>query len=56
VARERQRLLDNVRVFFLFMRQRRLREFLVERRSHLEYELARLAQLAKRTPGASPGD
>ena len=48
VSRERVRILDNVRVFFLFLRQRRLRAFLVERRTHLEYELARLAQLAKR--------
>jgi 1-acyl-sn-glycerol-3-phosphate acyltransferase len=47
VSRERVRFLDNVRVFFLFLRRRRLRTFLIERRTHLEYELARLAQLAK---------
>jgi glycerol-3-phosphate O-acyltransferase / dihydroxyacetone phosphate acyltransferase len=47
VSRERARMLDNVRVFWLFMRQRDLRQFLVERRTRLEYELARLAQLAK---------
>lgn len=48
VYRERVRMQDNVRVFFLFMRQKRLRAFLLERRAHLEQELARLAQLAKR--------
>ncbi len=57
VSRERVRMLDNVRVFLLFMRQRRLREFLLARRTHLEYELARLAQLAKRSgaPGQATG-
>jgi glycerol-3-phosphate O-acyltransferase / dihydroxyacetone phosphate acyltransferase len=47
VSRERTRMLDNVRVFFLFLRQKELRAFLLERRTRLEYELARLAQLGR---------
>jgi 1-acyl-sn-glycerol-3-phosphate acyltransferase len=50
--RERERTLDNLRVFFLFLRRKELRGFLEEKRGALEHELARLVYLALKRPGA----
>ncbi len=43
----RQRILRDINVFFLFLRQRDLRPYLLERRRELERELAALVKLAK---------
>ncbi|MDH4249015.1 MAG: lysophospholipid acyltransferase family protein, partial [Deltaproteobacteria bacterium] len=43
-ARERERIVDNLRVFFRFTGRAGLRETLAARRKELEYELARLTQ------------
>ena len=47
-ARDWRRILENLRVFFMFMGRRSLKEHLREKRREIEYELARLTQLAKR--------
>jgi hypothetical protein len=46
MRRERERILDNIRVFFKFTRQNDLREFLTVKRKALEREMARLVYLA----------
>lgn len=48
VGKERQRILENVKVFWLFMRQREVQRYLRVKREELELELARLARLARR--------
>ena len=48
VGHERERLVDNLRAFFLFIRRRELRAYLLAKRQALETELARLARAAKR--------
>lgn len=48
LGRERRRIVENVRVFFLFVRQRRVRDYLHQERSEVETELARLATVAKK--------
>ncbi|MDH5778805.1 MAG: hypothetical protein OEZ33_11375, partial [Gammaproteobacteria bacterium] len=45
---ERRRLLENMRVFFLFLRKRKLRSYMETRRKNLERELAQLVRLVKR--------
>lgn len=47
VGKERQRILENVRVFFLFTRRHELREYLRIKRQELEIEVARLARQAR---------
>ena len=47
VGKERQRILENVRVFFLFVRKSELREYLRLKRQELEIEVARLARKAR---------
>ncbi len=55
--RERQRIWEGIKVFFLFMRKRRLRLFLQNKRVRLERELAHLVRLSKQRPQtASSGD
>ena len=49
VSRERTRIQENIRVFFVFLRKKELREYMREKRRHLEVELAKLAQAAKRS-------
>lgn len=44
---ERRRILENIRVFFLFVRKRKLRRYLEARRHELEQELAHLVRLIK---------
>ncbi|MDH3672103.1 MAG: 1-acyl-sn-glycerol-3-phosphate acyltransferase [Gammaproteobacteria bacterium] len=46
--REKDRIVENVKGFFLFMRKRRLRDYLLDRRKELEQELARIIKLLKR--------
>lgn len=53
VRRERDRIIENVRVFFLFLNRKDLRSHLKDKRRELERDLARLAQLAK---GGNPLD
>jgi len=45
---ERRRIWDNIRVFFLFVRRRRLRLYLEARRHELEKDLAQLVRLIKK--------
>ena len=47
---ERRRILDNIRVFFLFIRKRKLRHYLEIRRQELEKELAHLLRIIKQKP------
>lgn len=47
---ERRRILENIRVFFLFVRKRKLRRYLENRRHELEQELAHLVRIVKQTP------
>ncbi len=42
IRRERERILDNIRVFFMFTRKQELREFLVGKRKELEREIRHL--------------
>ena len=49
VRRERERIWDNIRVFFLFLRHGELRELLEKERMHLEKELADLGRLMTRS-------
>ncbi len=46
---ERRRILENIRVFFLFIRKRKLRRYLEVRRHELEQELAHLVRLIKQS-------
>ncbi|HEB59488.1 MAG TPA: hypothetical protein ENJ01_09720 [Gammaproteobacteria bacterium] len=46
--RDRYRIWDNLRVFFTFIRRRKLRPYLKARRQRLERELAELLRLARR--------
>lgn len=45
---ERKRMLENIRVFFLFIRKRNLRAYLELRRHELERDLAHLVRLTKK--------
>ena len=49
VRRERERIWDNIRVFFLFLRHGELRELLESERMGLEKELADLGRLMTRS-------
>jgi 1-acyl-sn-glycerol-3-phosphate acyltransferase len=50
VRRRRARIWENVRVFFLVVRRRDLRGYLLAKRQELEVELARLARRVPRRP------
>lgn len=50
VGKERRRILENVRVFLLFLRQRGLQNYLRLRRQELEVDVARLARLTRQGP------
>ena len=43
-------ILDNVKIFFLFMRKKQLRQYLETKRKEIEVELARLLRIVKRLP------
>ncbi len=47
LRRERHRIWDNLRVFFLLVRKRKLKNYLENKRHELERELAKLVRLAK---------
>jgi len=47
VAKERKRISENVRVFFLFVRRRQVREYLRLKRQELEIEVAQMVRLAR---------
>lgn len=53
VGYERLRILEEVRVFFLFMRRGQLRGYLELKRQELEVDLAQLARLARRPESLS---
>lgn len=48
VRRERTRIVDNTKVFFLFLRKKKIKEILKLKRAELEKNLAGMAKLAKR--------
>ncbi len=52
---EFSRFKDNVKMFFLFLRKRELRQYLLNKRRDIEYELAQLVKIARRLP-ASPSN
>ena len=43
-------IIDNVKIFFLFMRKKQLREYLEIKREEIEKELAKLLRIVKRLP------
>jgi len=43
-------IIDNIKIFFLFMRKKQLREYLETKRKDIEIELARLLRIVKRLP------
>lgn len=45
--RERRRIIENVRVFVLFMRQGKVRDYLRAKRNEIEQEIAHLGKLAR---------
>ncbi|MDH5324494.1 MAG: 1-acyl-sn-glycerol-3-phosphate acyltransferase [Gammaproteobacteria bacterium] len=47
--KERRRIWENLRVFALFVRKRKLRRYLEAKRKHIEAELAQLVRIAKKT-------
>lgn len=47
LSNERRRILENMRVFFLFIRKRKLHQYMKAKRHQLEKELAQLVRLAK---------
>ena len=47
VGRERRRILENVRVFFLFLRKRKVQSDLRRWREELVAEVSRLTQVAR---------
>ncbi|HEX7928408.1 MAG TPA: 1-acyl-sn-glycerol-3-phosphate acyltransferase [bacterium] len=53
MRRERERIYDNIRVFYLFSRENELREFLKERRRELEKEIRHLVFQAMETEHAA---
>jgi glycerol-3-phosphate O-acyltransferase / dihydroxyacetone phosphate acyltransferase len=57
VRKERKRIFENVRVFFLFSRRHNLRDYLRGKRAEINRELAAIAKLARRgtkTPESAP--
>ncbi len=42
--------IDNIKIFFLFMRKKQLRQFLESKRKEIEKELAKLLRIVKRLP------
>lgn len=50
VRRERERIWDNIKVFFLFIRKKEVRELMEVKRGELEKELAGLVKVAIRGP------
>ena len=43
-------IIDNIKIFFLFMRKKQLRKYLESKRKEIELELAKLVRIVKRLP------
>ncbi len=43
-------IIDNIKIFFLFMRKKQLRQYLESKRKEIEKELAKLLRIVKRLP------
>lgn len=56
VRRERGRIMDNIKAFFVLVRHREVRALLENKRTELERELADLTRLAVRAPEAGEKD
>lgn len=50
LSKEYRIIIDNVKIFFLFMRKKQLRKYLESKRKEIESELARLIRILKRLP------
>lgn len=50
---EFSRFKDSLKVFFLFLRKRELKQYLIDKRRDIEYELAQLVRIARRLPAAN---
>ena len=50
MRKEYQIIYDNVKIFFLFMRKKQLREYLETKRKEIEVELAKMLRIVKRLP------
>lgn len=50
LSRERRRIRENIRAFFLFLRKKELRELLESRRTEIEHELALVIRRARQLP------
>ena len=48
VRGEKQRIVENIRVFFLFLKKRDLKSYLQKKRQALEKELAKMVRIANR--------
>ena len=48
VRRQRRLIMENLRVFFLFLRRRDVRAYLEANRDQIEQELTRITRLARR--------
>ncbi len=51
MRKEYKIILNNLKIFFLFLRKKQLKEFLAAKRGEIEVELARLVRIVKRLPG-----
>lgn len=52
MRREYKIILNNLKIFFLFLRKKQLRDYLADKRHDIEVELARLVRIVKRLPSA----
>ncbi len=50
MRKEYRIILDNLKIFFLFLRRKQLRDYLTCKRREIEVELARLVRIVKRLP------
>jgi hypothetical protein len=50
LRKEYHTIIDNVKIFFLFMRRKKLRKYLETKRKEIEIELARLLRILKILP------
>lgn len=55
LRKQRERIWDNLRVFFIFVRRHKLRRYLEDRRRKLEAELAELSRLARQALSREDG-
>ncbi len=50
LSKEYHIIYDNIKIFFLFLRKKQLREYLESKRRNIEIELAKLVRIVKRLP------